>query len=146
MKRKSLIFAASIMFAAIALPVAAWADTTPTKNGDQDKQVAKLQVDGGVIMLSRDQAPFASGATDDPLFHKERLMVSEQSVATVIYNDGCRQKYDKPGIYVIGDNCVPPVAWFSGDSAIPTTGLVIAGAVAGGVIGYNLHHCPPVSR
>jgi imidazole glycerol phosphate synthase subunit HisF len=76
------------------------------------------------------------------------LMVSEDSSAVVIYDDGCRQKYKKPGVYEISATCVLPIILSSG----PSKGLVVAGIfVTGGAIAAAIDHSgnnnpPPVSR
>lgn len=137
------------LVAMLALPGIASAQSSADNTKAQQPSVAKLQVDGGVIMLSRGQAAFASGATDDPVFPGERLMVSAQSSATVVYSDGCKQTYDKPGIYKIEADCKASVA-FSGERA--TGGQIAAWAVTGlGVValienGQGGGQVPPVSR
>jgi hypothetical protein len=116
----------------------------------EESKVAKLQVDSGVIMTSRDNAAFVSAVTDDPLFDNQRLMVSEDSSATVIYDDGCRETYDKPGVYTLDATCTPAaVASTSGGG---TTGMVVSGAVAVAVVAAAISQdghkdkTPPVSR
>jgi len=116
----------------------------------EESEVAKLQVDSGVIMTSRDNAAFVSAVTNDPLFDNQRLMVSEDSSATVIYNDGCRETYDKPGVYELDATCTPALVSSSGGMS---PGLTAAVGAAGVVLAAYLvdrnnddDETPPVSR
>ncbi len=115
----------------------------------QESEVAKLQVDSGVIMTSRNDAAFVSATNDDALYDNQRLMVSENSSATVIYSDGCRETYDKPGVYQIDATCTPTVA-SSSDGMSP--GMMSAVGVGGVLLAAYLvdnnkdDDTPPVSR
>ncbi|HET9048712.1 MAG TPA: hypothetical protein VFN29_07130 [Chiayiivirga sp.] len=115
----------------------------------QESEIAKLQVDSGVIMTSRDNAAFVSAVTNDPLFDNQRLMVSEDSSATVVYDDGCRETYDKPGVYELDATCTPALV-SSSEGMSP--GLTAAAGVAGVVLAAYLvdrnndDETPPVSR
>jgi hypothetical protein len=111
--------------------------------GDQDKAVAKLRVDKGVVMTSKG-GEFATAGTGEGLIKDERLMVSKESSATVIYNDHCERTYSDPGVYKIDAECKVAAVWGTG-----ATVAVIAGAVAVGVVvdNNNKHKKPPpVSR
>lgn len=115
----------------------------------QESEIAKLQVDSGVIMTSRDNAAFVSAVTNDPLFDNQRLMVSEDSSATVVYDDGCRETYDKPGVYELDATCTPALVSSSGGMSPGLTAAV--GAAGVGLAAYlvdrnNDDETPPVSR
>lgn len=114
------------------------------QQGGQDKNaVATLQVNKGVVMTSTG-GEFASGVTGQELVTDERLMVTKDSSATVVYNDHCKRTYDDPGVYKIDANC-KAAAWLFGGSA--TEVAIIAGGVIGGIIIYNHgHHHHPMSR
>lgn len=167
MTRHAPLYTALAIAFAMALPTAAWAaapqaTTAPAGQAAAaasatQTSIATLQVNGGVIMLSRDGAAFTSGASGAQLAAGERLMVSEQSSATVTYSDGCKQNYDKPGVYTIEPGCtlaaVPPAggAASPGISQGAVVGGVLAGAAligiaAGGGGGHGQAPVPPVSH
>lgn len=139
MKRNVSMHAALALAVALALPATAFAAPQATANPApaQPQPIATLQVNGGVIMLSKDGGPFASGASNEPLVSGERLMVSEQSSATVTYNDGCKQTYAKPGVYTIEPGCTlaeAPVAGAGGGSQGVSEGVVVGGVLAGAAV------------
>lgn len=115
-----------------------------------NKAVATLRVDGGVIMVS-DGGAFVSAIPNQTVVSGERLMVSKDSVATVIYNDGCEQKYDKAGVYKIEPGCARAAA-FSGGAANPWKAVaIVATAISGAAVAKMVHDdncdcCDPVSR
>lgn len=146
---------------ALALPSLAMAAPVPQANSDSSPQpVATLQVGGGVVMLSNQGSPFASGQSDDALYSGERLMVSNNSSATVVYHDGCQQTYTKPGVYVVDSGCkaaaaAKPIAGITS----PTTGTLttrpigvwigaaaITGAGIASIANKDQKRCPPVSH
>lgn len=114
--------ALALILAGVSMPLCAQTAT------EKDDTVAKVQTDGGVIMIS-DPGEFATALPDQRVRIKARLMVAEESSATVIYDDGCRQKYDDPGVYEISATCVLPIV--AGGSA---KGWIIAGVITGVVI------------
>lgn len=142
------------LIAAFAWQANAWAvDATAPDSSNSDKAVATVRTVGGVIMLS-DGGPFITAAPDAPVVTGERLLVSIDSVATVVYNDGCEQKYDKPGVYKIQPNCKRAAAMLASGGAPQTwttgkvIGVGIGAAVLGAAIEKQLCDCnaPPVSR
>lgn len=155
MKLRISVPAALAFVAALALPALAAAAPVPQASNDA-QQVATLQVGGGVVMVSNQGAPFASGQSNDPLYSGTRLMVSKNSSATVVYNDGCRQTYDKQGVYTISATCAPgAVAQIkpptTGTLSTRPIGVMVAAAVvtAAGVAAIasdNRTKCPPVSH
>lgn len=140
------------LLAAFALVTVANAADAPATTDQKD--VATVRTDGGVIMLSQQNGPFVTATPDQPAASGDRLLVSKDSIATVIYNDGCEQKYDKPGIYKIAPSCKRAAAIFStgGGPHFWTTGQVMAAGFGGGLLGALIDRqfcnckCPPVSR
>jgi hypothetical protein len=133
--------------AAVSLPL--YAQTAAGANDGEEKTVAEVRTDGGVIMVSeREGGGFQTAVPDQRVKAKARLMVSKESAATVVYDDGCEQKYDKPGIYEISATCALPVVLGGGGSsnALLITGSVLGGAALGALIEHYNHDCPPVSR
>ena len=107
---------------------------------DHDRTIATLQVNKGVVMTSTG-GEFVTANTGENLIKDERLMVSKESSATVIFNDHCRRTYDEPGVYKIDADC-KAVVWFGA--------AIVAGVVAVGVVVHNLGDTPdenpPISR
>lgn len=137
--------ALGILVAVIAMPLhAQMAPDSSASSDNKDDTVAKVRTDGGVIMLSEEQAQFQTAMPGERVKSKTRLMVSEDSSATVIYDDGCKKKYDKPGVYEISANCVTPVV-LGGGALI---GILVAGSVVAIAIdpGDDEIAPPPVSR
>ncbi|MEJ5207476.1 hypothetical protein [Denitratimonas sp. CY0512] len=118
-----------------------------SENSDRD-EVGNVRTDEGVIMLSIESGPFNTTMQRQRVAVGDRLMVAKDSVATVVYDNGCEQKYDEAGVYEIERDCVPVVAWWGSDRGVMTM-AVVGSAVLGGVIGYQLKDDddpPPVSR
>ncbi|HET9032245.1 MAG TPA: hypothetical protein VFN25_04995 [Dokdonella sp.] len=147
-KQMTRAFVLGVMFVALAAP--SYAQTS--SGNEDDDTVAKVETDGGVIMIS-DQGEFQTALPDQRVRSKAKLMVSNESSATVVYDNGCRQKYDDPGIYEISATCVLPYL-ASGSSSGVTKGWIVAGVLLGGaavaaVIDHNGEGTsapPPVSR
>ncbi len=137
---RSVVF--GLAMALVSMPLYA------QSSGDEnDDTVAKVETDGGVIMIS-DPGEFATALPDQRVHKKARLMVSEESSATVVYDDGCKQKYDDPGIYEISATCVLPIVMGGG----PSKALIIGGIIVGSAAIYAIvdnngdDDRPPVSR
>lgn len=155
MKLNKSIPAALALAAALALPSLATA--APQATGDA-QPVATLQVGGGVIMVSNQGSPFASGQSNDPLYSGARLMVSKNSSATVVYSDGCQQTYSNPGVYTVSATCLagavtnikPPNTGTLTAPSRPIGVFVAAAAITGvgvaAIAGESRKHCPPVSH
>lgn len=155
MKLNKCIPATLALVISFALPSLATAAPTPQAGDTQP--VATLQVGGGVIMVSNQGSPFASGQSNDALYSGERLMVSQNSSATVVYNDGCQQTYSHPGVYTISATCLagaqtgikPPN---TGTLASPrpigvwVAAALVTGAGVAAIAGESRTHCPPVSH
>ncbi len=124
----SMVFGLVVAMVSLPLNAQSTAEASPT-----GATVAKVETDGGVIMVS-DGGEFATALPDQRVRAKARLMVSEESAATVVYNDGCKQKYEKPGVYEIPATCVLPVAVAGGSSR----GWIIGGAILGGAALYAI--------
>jgi hypothetical protein len=155
MKLNKSISAALALTVALALPSLATA--APQASGDA-QPVATLKIGGGVIMVSNQGSPFASGQADESLYSGARLMVSDNSSATVVYNDGCRQTYSKPGIYTISATCLagaqtsikPPNTGTLAAPARPmgvfVAAAIVTGAGVAAIIDESPRHTPPVSH
>jgi hypothetical protein len=109
--------------------------------GDQDKTVAKLEVNKGVVMTSTG-GEFVTANTGENLIKDERLMVSKDSSATVVYNDHCKRTYDEPGVYKIDADCKAVAWWGTG----ATVAAIAAAVVVGVVVNNNNNNNPPISR
>ncbi|MFC5489974.1 hypothetical protein [Dokdonella soli] len=126
----------SVVVAAISLPTYAQQDL-------QDSNLPTLQVNKGVVMSSTG-GDFVTVATGKQLTKDERLMVTKDSSATVIYKHHCQLAYDKPGVYTIEDECRAGVL----PGGAGTVAIVVADVVAAGVIVDNLSNndSQPISR
>lgn len=114
---------------------------------DARQVVATVRTDGGVIMVSAEQGPFNTAEPNQPVASGDRLMVAKDSIATVVYDDGCEQKYDEAGVYVIEPNCKRAIAWAGGWSNGQMVAAVVGGAALGAIIEHNRHdESRPVSR
>lgn len=131
---------AALLVASLAWPVLAQSDTSSRE------EVANLRTDTGAIMLSIEQGPFNTPVQQQRVATGDRLMVAENSEATVIYDDGCEIKYDEAGVYEIEPDCKAVVAWWGRTDSGMRTLAAVGGGVLGGVIGYHLKDCKPVSR
>lgn len=140
-----------IMVAAVGMPLHAQMMADPPSPASQPAEaVARVRTDGGVIMLSEDGAEFKTAAQGERVGAKTRLMVSQESSATVIYDDGCKRKYADPGIYDISPTCALPVAAASGGGS---KGVIVAAAIFSTVALYEIYdhfqdndNGPPISR
>ncbi|MDX9699763.1 MAG: hypothetical protein RBT55_09275 [Rhodocyclaceae bacterium] len=132
--------AAGLLMTALALPALAQTDA------DARDEVASLRPGEGVIMLSIEQGPFNTPTQQQRVATGDRLMVAKDSAATVVYDDGCEIKYDEAGVYEIEPDCKVVGAWWGQSDAGMRTLAIAGGAVLGGVAGYHLKDCPPVSR
>lgn len=124
--------------AAFSLPALA-------KGADQDKAIATLEVNKGVIMISTG-GEFLTGTSGQKLYDDERIMVTQDASATVVYNDHCKRTYEVPGVYKVEEGCKAVAWWFSGAR---TTTAVVAGVISVGVLVDNLEDADdhrPISR
>lgn len=138
---KSLVLGVAM---AVSLPLYAQAPA------ESVAPVARVETDSGVVMIS-DSGEFATAMANQSVPAKARIMVSEGSSATVVYKDGCKQKYDKPGVYEVSATCVPAAAFAS--SGGPSAALIVGGAVLASAAVYTIvdnnssnDDRPPVSR
>ena len=134
---KSAMYAITFaLVSALSLPVLA--QDAPAKN-----TVATVQVDGGVIMVS-EGGPFTTAVTGQKVIAGTRLMVSKDSAASVVYDDGCKQSYTKAGVYEIDANC-KAAAVLTDNGGMHTVGVVLGAvgtaAVAYGVYCYENNNC-----
>ena len=128
-KLSSLVIAVSLALTASASAFAADAPIT-------------LRVDAGNVMAS-DGGEFASAQTGKALSVGERLMIVENSAATVLYDSGCSKTYD-----------VPVAALVNGGTNWAAAGAITGGVVVGAAILANMEQtdfvppppAPPVSK
>jgi hypothetical protein len=107
---RSIVVGIAIVGAAMPLHAQMMAPKSSEPAAPVSNTVAEVRTDGGVVMVS-DGGPFQTAVPGQRVDANARLMVSKESAATVIYDDGCKQKYDKPGIYPINETCaLPPPA------------------------------------
>ncbi len=73
----------------------------------QGSDMPTLHATTGVVMANAGAqfVPAASGARLSP---DQRLMVSNDSSAAVVYKNNCQRTYDKPGVYTIEPGCNAP--------------------------------------
>lgn len=116
-------FTSLFVAASLALSVAATASA--------EDSAPILRVDSGTIMTSQG-GEFANAQTGQALVAGERLMVTEQSAATVTYAKDCTRTYSAPGVYVIEADCRKAAAIAGTDWAGAATvvgGVVVAAAL-----------------
>lgn len=134
-----------MVVALASLPL--YAQTATSASNESDDTVAKVQTDAGVIMISEGATEFQTAIPDQRVKAKTRLMVSEESSATVVYDNGCDKKYDKPGVYEISSTCVLPYLVGGASKGLVTAGVLVGGAIIAAVIADNNRDSrPPVSR
>jgi hypothetical protein len=130
---------AGVVGFALALPLHAQMmnpDPPQAPAAAEETTIAEVQTDGGVIMVSNG-GPFQTAVPGQRVSAKSRLMVSKESAATVVYDDGCKQKYSKPGVYDISADCaLPPVAVAS---AGPSKALIAGAIVVGAYAAYEIY-------
>lgn len=136
---------ASIIASALAIALSA----VLSAPAHAQEPVAILKVDTGTVMVS-EGAEFVAGATGTPLLPGQRLMVTEDAAAQVVYAEDCVVDYRVPGVYVVDSKCekvaaVPPS---SGSNAGMIAGVVggvaLIAAAAGGGGGSDSPPPPPV--
>lgn len=118
---RSIVVGIAIAGAAMPIQAQMMAPESSAPAAPASNTVAEVRTDGGVVMIS-DGGPFQTALPGQRVDANSRVMVSKESAATVIYDDGCKQKYDKPGIYPVGETCVlppPPVAATASKAGAP---------------------------
>jgi len=145
---RSLILGTAALAAVMPLHAQMMASGSTAPAVDAGKTIAEVRTDGGVIMIS-EGGPYQTALQGQRVKGNANLMVSKESAATVVYDDGCKQTYDKPGIYKIEQNCVRPAAVVAGASGPPTAVLVVLGGAAVAAIIDRYNHDDdntPISR
>lgn len=142
----AVVFGLAVALA--SLPIQA--QTTSSAAEKSDDTFATVKSENGDIMISDNGGEFATAAQDQRVTDKARLMVAENSKATVKYDNGCDKTYDEPGVYDLSTACV---AALLGSGAGTLTDWIIPGVVIGAVAVYSIHEAnsdndrrPPVSR
>lgn len=150
-KPLSLAVTAAILLAAgavVSAPVvAAPAAQATTNAAENNHKIGKIKVDQGAVMLSNDGGAFTSAQTNEQVFRKERLMVTQQSSATVIYDNGCRHTFDKPGVYDLGATCVAAILpTGSAPMGLWYASAAVTGAGFAAILNKNSPNIQPVSH
>ncbi len=112
--------------------------------------IGTLTVNSGTVMTSNG-GEFASASTGSSIESGERLMVSENSSASVTFTNGTVVNYTAPGVYTITMPVAgAPVASAGGASTAATVGIVLGAAVLGAAAveanGDDVPPDHPVSR
>ena len=98
----------------------------------QDNTVT-LRIDQGSAMTSTG-GEFASAPSGAALAPGHRVMLPEDSVATLIYSDNCTRTLDTAGVYTVAASCTPVAAAPGGTAATGVdwqgAGILLAGSVA----------------
>lgn len=90
----------------------------------QDFATAALDVVRGRVMTSQGGAFTIAQGIGQVVASGNRVLITENSVATMTFSDGCRQTYNTPGVYTVGRTCAP------GDSVDGTAaGIQVESAV-----------------
>jgi len=118
MKKLTTTLLATLLMAAVA-PVYA------------EDATATLRVDRGTVMVSVDGGDFVSANSGRIVATGQRLMVAENSAATVIYEDDCDPEYTDPGVYVIQPDCKAAVVWGTDWRAV---GIIAGTGVIGAIL------------
>ncbi|KLJ00727.1 hypothetical protein [Luteimonas sp. FCS-9] len=114
---------------------------------------ATLRVDRGSAMTSTG-GEFAAAPSGSQVGPGTRVMLAENSRATLVYPDGCTQPLSAAGVYSVPATCVAAAGTsgatgtMAGGEAAATVGIV-AGTMA--LVGVGLHNmdeepAPPISR
>ena len=108
----------------------------------------QLGIDSGSVLVSTG-GEFSPATQGQALAPGQRVLVSEDSAATLTYGNGCQKALGTPGVYTIGADCVAAGRQGTGPSAGTIAGIVggvaLIAAAAGGGGGGNSPP-PPVSR
>ncbi len=101
----------------------------------QDTAHATLRVDSGRVMTSQG-GEFATARSGQLVAAGNRLMVAENSAATVIFSDNCQRQYSAPGVYAIERECERGAALVGTDW--PSAGKIALGVGVGAAILANM--------
>ena len=86
---------------------------------------------------------FAAARNGQGVVAGERLMLSEDSAATLAYANGCQREFSAPGVYVVGVDCQKAAGVDWGGAAQVATGVAAGAAV---LHGMDETDPPPASR
>lgn len=116
----------------------------------QQPTIGTLTVNTGTVMTSTG-GEFASASTGSAIQSGERLMVSENSSASIRFTNGAVTNYTAPGVYTITmPPAGAPAANAGGASTAATVGIVLGAAVLGAAgiesMGDDTPPDRPVSR
>ncbi|HST45120.1 MAG TPA: hypothetical protein VLK29_07840 [Luteimonas sp.] len=116
------------------------------------ESLVTLRIDSGTVMTSQGSefATAGNGATLEP---GSRVMLGDNSAATLVYGNGCTRPLKSGGVYTVTPSCTP-VATYPAEAAAGIeldSVLVIAGLAAAGAVGLGSRDDtdappPPVSR
>jgi len=118
------------LFVAVSLAMAA-----PVTASAQEAVNATLRVENGNVMTSQG-GEFATAQSGQVVATGNRLMVAENSAATVIFSATCQRQYTSPGVYTIQRVCEPGVARVGTDWV--SAGKIALGVGVGAAILANM--------
>ncbi len=133
------------IFVAVSLAMTA---SVAASAQDRDKDTATLRVDRGSVMTSQG-GEFATAQTGQVVMEGNRLMVAENSAATLIFSENCERQYTAPGVYTIEEDCDRVAAIVGTATGFDAAGAatVVAGSLGVAAILYNMEDSddrPPV--
>ena len=107
------------------------------------EQAPTLRVDRGNVMASQGEE-FATAQSGQSLVPGSRLMLAEDSAATVTYANDCSRRYTAPGVYVVEADCQKGAAGTDWAGAAK----IVTGVAVGAALLENMEQvdAPPVSR
>lgn len=137
MAKLAITFGAVVLAIAASSGVAASTGFNPT-----------LHVDKGSIMTS-DGGDFSSAQTGKLLAETDRVMVTEGGQVTLVYDNGCKVTYSKPGVYPVQPSCTIAGAVANAEGGVDVNGAgIVTGVFAAGLLIGKLTEgdSPAVSR
>lgn len=111
------------LFVAVSL-----ATTASFAASAQDSVGATLRVDRGRVMTSHGGEFATAQSRGQVVAAGNRLLIAENSAATLIFSDGCQRPYTTPGVYTIERICTPGDAVAGGASSFDAAGAATVAA------------------
>ena len=118
----------------------------------QDEPVVTLRVDIGTAMASSG-GEFATAASGSQLSPGDRVMLTEGSQATLVYDNNCTHTLANAGVHVVPGSCDRAAVVGAGGVDVGGAAIVTGVAVTGAAILANMDDVdyvppppPPVSR
>lgn len=125
-------FAAVVLAASVAFAAPAFA---------QDNGSVTLKVDSGSVMTSNG-GDYATAASGQSLASGDKVMVNENSSATLTYGNGCKMQLTQPGVYTVPAQCNAVAGNTSGGSSGANAGIIAGTAAVIGAVINNEDNTP----